>query len=102
MSNGVIIGVAFYSVYDLEFLDRVVACRQGGRLEQNESAILVFDVLACKAMADFEEIVPSIGPVYQTPVIGVWKHGSLMAKGTGLRAVRSLLSAAIDLFEIQP
>jgi hypothetical protein len=91
VANGAIIGVAFYSLHDLEFLDQVVAYEQDGRAEQGAKVILVFDVLACKAMADFEEIIPGIGPVYQTPVIGVWKDGSLIAKETGLQARRLVI-----------
>jgi hypothetical protein len=88
ITDGTVIGIAFYSLHDLEFLDQFLARRKTNR---SQLAALVFDVLDLKEMADFERIIPGIGTVLQTPVIGVWKDGSLMAKGTGAQGRKLLV-----------
>jgi hypothetical protein len=79
--------VAFYSLYDLELLDAVTA-----RLPEqaSEERLEVFDVLTCRSQADFEACLPGIGNVFQTPVVGNWKHGVLENKASGHRAVETI------------
>jgi hypothetical protein len=86
IQNGAKIGVAFYSLRDLEFLDQLMT---SSRIPKT---IVVFDVLSCETMADFEKFIPGIGPVHQTPVVGIWKDGQLARKGVGARG-RDLLSS---------
>jgi hypothetical protein len=88
--NGAMVGIAFYSLPDLELLDQLVlAC--GSKTGSDSESVLVFDVLDCKGMRDFEQLIPGIGPVYQTPVVGLWKDSKLIEKGTGAKG-RMLLS----------
>jgi hypothetical protein len=91
LRNGALIGIAFYSRDDLEFLDRIVAAR--GETASNVKEIIVFDVLGCKTMDDFEKLIPGIGLVYQTPVVGIWRDGELVEKGVGAKG-RMLLKSA--------
>jgi hypothetical protein len=75
----VLIGVAPYSMYDLKLLDALNELP----LDPNSERVDVFDVLNNKTGQDFERYVPSIGKVYQTPVVGIWKNGHLEDKGSG-------------------
>jgi hypothetical protein len=87
VQDGAVVGVAFYSLPDLELLDDLAFDRH----VLHSETIVVFDVLSCKKMADFERWIPSIGPVYQTPVVGVWQDGLLVDVGVGKKA-REILS----------
>jgi len=80
----VLIGAAFYSLYDLELLDAITA-----RLRErpHEERIEIFDVMSCKSQADFEACLPGIGKVVKTPVVGIWIDGDLSEKASGNRAV---------------
>jgi hypothetical protein len=84
IQNGATIGIAFYSLPDLEFLDRLVLARPNIAGSSSES-IAIFDVLSCKTMEDFEKFIPGIGAVYQTPVVGIWKNGCVVEKGIGAK-----------------
>lgn len=100
IENGATVGIAFYSVPDLELLDQLVlACRS--KTGSGSESVVIFDVLGCKAMGDFELLIPGIGPVYQTPVVGIWKDGKLVEKGTGAKG-RMLLSKKYKLEEQAP
>ncbi len=81
--DGVLLGVAFYSLPDLQFLDDVV-------IRSRDMRIDVFDVLSFKSMSDFEGIFSGLRPV-MTPVIGIWKNGNLIEKGCGIRETRRIL-----------
>src|SRR4030095_4310183 len=64
------IAVASYSIPDLEVLDNLEAKLAGGSTV--EEIIHLFDLSTDPDFRDFENIVPGIGQVYQTPVIGLW------------------------------
>ena len=85
--DGVLLGVAFYSLPDLQVLDDIVI-RSGDT--SCEIRIDIFDVLSFKSMCDFEGIFSGLRPVV-TPVIGVWKNGHLTEKGCGIQETRRLL-----------
>ena len=85
--DGVLLGVAFYSLPDLQFLDSIVI---RSRDTVRDLRIDVFDVLSFKAMADFEGIFPGLRPS-MTPVIGIWKNGNLIEKDCGIRETRRIL-----------
>ncbi len=80
----VLIGAAFYSLYDLELLDAITATL---REHPREERIEIVDVMSCKSQADFEACLPGIGKVVQTPVVGIWFDGDLNEKASGNRAV---------------
>lgn len=87
------IGVASYSVLDLELLDAIEAklTREG----QNET-IYLFDLSAFPDFKDFEKVLPGIGSVYQTPVVGSWNDGVLKEKLSGAVA-RAWLARRYEL-----
>ena len=82
----VLIGVAPYSQYDLKLLEALNELP----LDPASDRIDVFDVLACQTQEDFEEYVPGIGKVYQTPVVGIWRNGKLEERNSG-HSARELL-----------
>ncbi len=83
----ILIGAAFYSVYDLELLDSVITALRNR--EPLDERLEIF-VLSCKNQADFEALMPGIGKVFQTPVVGLWKDGVLQDKASGRRAVEAI------------
>jgi len=90
----ILIGVAAWSVYDLQLLDRLqakLACLN------RKTIIDIFDVDACRSSDDLERYVPGIGPMFQTPVVGVWRDGAKVSSAWGA-AGRKLL-AEIGLVE---
>lgn len=84
----VLIGIATWSAYDLDLLDRLAAKLAG--LKRN-AIIDIFDVDECKSMEDLERYVPGIGRVFQTPVVGVWHDGTKVDSAWGA-AGRKLLA----------
>ena len=90
----VLVGIATWSVYDLQLLDQLHATLAGG----NRLTIIdIFDVDACNSFDDFERYVPDIGRVLRTPVVGVWRNGAKISSAWGA-AGRKLL-AEIGLVE---
>ena len=76
----VLIGVAVYSLYDLDLLDVLESNSLG------HDSVQVFNVNSCATMSDFEQYVPGIGNVFQTPVVGFWQDGQLTHRDTGASA----------------
>jgi hypothetical protein len=85
IQSGVAIVIAFYSLPDLMFLDQLVSVLGAQPNATMKEEIVIFDVLSFKTMADFEILIPGIGPVYQTPVVGIWRDGELVKKGIGAK-----------------
>jgi hypothetical protein len=84
----VLVGLAFYSRYDLELLDAIAAVL--GERKSGEDHLVVFDIVSCRNRADLEACIPGIGNVVQTPVAGVWETGILVKKASGHAAVKML------------
>ena len=93
-ANRVLVGIATWSRDDLDLLDRLHAAAATG---ERQMVIDVFDVDDCDRFADFEQYVPGIGHVFQTPVVGIWREGVLTSAGWGTNG-RALL-AEIGLLE---
>lgn len=72
-----LVGVATWSGYDMKLLDALEHSVGG------PDVIGVFDTAECKSDEDFESRIPGVGPVFQTPVVGLWEQGKLVAKGSG-------------------
>jgi hypothetical protein len=47
------------------------------------AVIGVFDVNDCRSLDDFHRFIPGLDLPYQTPVVGVWRDGQLVATGWG-------------------
>jgi hypothetical protein len=80
----ILIGVATYSVADLQFLDALEA-KLAAEGTQYETTYL-FNLAAFPEFRDFETYFPGIGKVYQTPVMGFWEDGVLKEKFWGATA----------------
>jgi hypothetical protein len=72
-----LIGVATWSGYDMKLLDALEQTPDGPEV------IGVFDTAGCKSNEDFEARIPGLGMVLQTPAVGLWEDGKLLARGTG-------------------
>jgi len=85
------VGLALYSVYDLELADILAA-----RLETGppDLAIAVFDLLDVTDVDDFQSYVPGVAKVWDGPVTGFWVNGRLVETGQA-RAGRDLAERAI-------
>ncbi len=87
----IVMGVAEYSGDDLQMLDSVCAAASaiGVVLE-------VFLITDCKSQAEIEEYVPGVRTVFHSPVVGIWKAGSLTESSSG-HAGRVLLRKELRL-----
>lgn len=56
----------------------------------------IFDVLECRPIQGYEEHVPGIGKVFQSPVVGYWQDGKLVEKAWGKEG-RDLLSKVLGI-----
>lgn len=90
-----LVGVATWSEYDMRLLDLLDAALV--LVQPGPVRVDVFSLQVCQSAADFESYIPDLGPVFQTPVIGVWQQGVLLDKGTGARAREKLLVAPFSL-----
>ena len=77
-----LIGVATYSLYDLDLLDALDSSPLGDDIVQ------LFEVSSCSTMDDFEKFIPGTGKVLQTPVLGFWQDGELTYHTQGALARR--------------
>lgn len=72
-----LIGVATWSGYDMKLLDVLEQTPCG------PDQIGVFDVQECQSAQDFEKRIPGISDVFQTPAVGLWHDGQLLASAWG-------------------
>jgi hypothetical protein len=88
----VLIGLApSYSVPDLELADAVVEKVLNGSAG---AKVEFFDTSDIRTPQEIEQCVPDIGIVFQTPVVGVWRDGTLVDKASGF-AGRRLVRRAL-------
>jgi hypothetical protein len=90
LGRRVVLGIATHSLPDLELLD-ALAVTLSERHHNHGDLVEVFDVVTCTNMKDFEDRIPGIGEVFQTPVVGIWENGVLIQQGSGARA-RQIIS----------
>lgn len=76
-----LIGVAVWSGYDLNTLDHLDAAVAAGT--RRDIPVYVFDADAASDPAQFEALLPGIGFVHHTPVVGYWDGGELIEKACG-------------------
>lgn len=92
----VLVGVAVWSGYDmnmLDHLDRVVADRSGP-----DVGVYVFDADALTSPEQIEALLPGIGLVHHTPVVGRWEGGELVEMACGFHA-RQLVARRFGIDE---
>jgi len=79
----ILIGIVSWSGYDLRLLD---ALRQADTV-RGQGRIDVLDIEAAARSSGsydyFERVIPGIGKIYQTPIVGIWNNGALMQRGSG-------------------
>jgi hypothetical protein len=76
-----LVGVAVWSGYDMNLLDHLdLAVKSGANPATN---VFVFDTDAVSTPEGFESILPGIGFVHHTPVVGYWDRGKLVEKAVG-------------------
>jgi len=92
-----LIGVATWSAYDMKLLDAVSQALQRPVLDLT---VEVFNVADCSSPEAFDQYVPGIGRVFQTPVVGLWSDGNLVDKATG-RAGRELVAGVSGLDSLE-
>jgi hypothetical protein len=108
-----LLGVASYSLYDLYLLDTLVeagvghtnvrpASTEGGVAPADKSvSVDVFSVHDCRRQEDFDEYVPGLTPVLQSPVVGLWREGKLVEKAVGA-AGRKVVAGLFGLDPDEP
>jgi hypothetical protein len=88
-----LIGVASYSMPDLALLD---ALNDESETDAPWPSLDVFNCQECRSIQDFENYIPGIGKVFQTPVVGYWEDGVLKEKAWG-KAGRDLLTSVLGV-----
>jgi hypothetical protein len=81
-----LIGVVDWSRYDFEVLDAI--CRS-----DKFRFLDIFMLDDCKAQSEIEAFIPGVTPVFQSPVIGMWEHGTLVAKAKWFAAAKQVIAA---------
>ena len=66
-----LLGVATYSSSDMSLLDALNE-RLGVAADER---VDVFNMLDCESPADFDNYIPGLKRVFQSPVLGVWDDG---------------------------
>jgi len=64
-----LIGVATWSRYDMDFLDIIE------EVEFGPICIDVFDIDQIQSIADLHEFFPHASPISQSPIVGLWSNG---------------------------
>jgi hypothetical protein len=78
-----LIGITQYSPRDLNLLDCACEALEGNQLD-------MFILSQCKSQSEIEDFITGIGPVYHSPVVGVWEDGYLTTSGSGWNAIQLL------------
>jgi len=85
-----ILGVASFSTVDLQLLDELAQALDGSRADAQRVA--VFDLQQCRDQHDVARYLPgAFGPVWNTPVLGIWDNGSLARRIDGVAGCRQML-----------
>jgi hypothetical protein len=80
-SRFLLVGVAVWSGYDMNLLDHLnrVAVT-------SDTPVYVFDADALANADQLEAILPGLGVVHHTPIVGYWEDGQLGEKAVGFHA----------------
>jgi hypothetical protein len=82
-----LIGLASYSIRDVELAQAIISRPLS---ERTSLVIEFFNVLDVVNMEGFQQYIPGIEPIYQTPVIGIWEDGILVRSAQGTAAVQAI------------
>lgn len=80
----IVIGYVTWSEYDLRFLDQMQEYLP--RVKSANGAVELFCANNFLSLKPFEERIPGLGQVFQTPVVGVWRFGQQIAAWQGAHA----------------
>jgi hypothetical protein len=78
-----LVGVAVWSGYDMNLLDHLDSAVTAG--VRSDTPVYVFDAGWAISSEDFESLMPGIGFVHHTPVVGYWADGKLIEKACGFQ-----------------
>ena len=78
-----VLGVAEYVSEDLRLLDRIVDVASTRGIP-----VRVFLLTDCTSQDDIARLIPGIGPVFNPPVVGIWRGGELTIHASGHAARR--------------
>ncbi|HEX3659211.1 MAG TPA: hypothetical protein VHV55_25705 [Pirellulales bacterium] len=88
-SMSIVIGVAVYAPNELGLLDRIDFVL--GRMAPAQRPFVgVFETSICASHEAFEALIPGLGKVLQTPVVGVWKNRVFQQSRQGFSAIELL------------
>jgi hypothetical protein len=87
-----IVGVATYSTYDLQLLDRI---DDYARSHIETLWIDVFSWLDCLSLEQIAQYVPGLAQVYHTPISGLWENGAFV-KGESGKPARDLIEMVLS------
>ncbi|WP_439631500.1 hypothetical protein [Gemmata sp.] len=91
--NRLLVGVAVWSVYDLTLLDLLEDAARHGHGAGTPIGVFNIDQLES---ADLDRLLPGIGFVHHSPVVGHWVGGKLVEKSCGFHA-RELVARLFGL-----
>lgn len=94
-NSRVLIGVATWSQHDMKLLDELERKLSDSPIAGDR--VEIFDISDTRA-EEFDKYIPGIGRVFQTPILGIWEKGILVAARSGARA-RDLL---VERYELDP
>ncbi len=91
--NRLLIGVAIWSGSDLTMLDLLENAVLRGKPASVPVGVFDIDQLL---PADLERLLPGLGVVHHSPVVGFWERGELVEKACGFQA-REIVSRLFGL-----
>jgi len=91
----IVIGVSTASLLDMELMDELAASSRLWIL--NGVRVEAFNVYYFQTLREFEQRIPGLGKVYQTPVVGVCEKGEWTTRATGHSARKFIEDFIRDL-----
>lgn len=73
-----VLGVAEYVAEDFRLLDRILDMASA-----RDMPVRVFLLTDCTSQDDIARLIPGIGPVFNPPVVGIWRNGVLTIHASG-------------------
>jgi hypothetical protein len=84
VGHRVLIGVATWNGYDLRLLDALTeTIHELGAQERIDVFEIEEEARTSGGYGYFDRVIPGIGEIYQTPLVGIWESGALKQRGSG-------------------